>query len=167
MGYNALGIVFGPLLVGDLLDAYNMKLAVPAAGLVLFPVTPQKPKKPKYLHRHEHGHGKSKTNDDETNAAMTVDKLYVVNSITEMVITNWREVVRHMRSLDVLKIQRNIEQHREASKRRALRPSASDSLAAARPDSWEYRRLPPRKGDRNRRPPVKEPQSPGKSTLYT
>ncbi|GJN74874.1 hypothetical protein PLICBS_008967 [Purpureocillium lilacinum] len=27
MGYTALGIVFGPLLVGDLLDQYNMKLA--------------------------------------------------------------------------------------------------------------------------------------------
>lgn len=162
MGYNSLGIVFGPLLVGNLLDSYSMKLAVPGAGLVLFPVAPQKSKKHKHLHKHEHGNNKSKAVDDEKNAALAVDKLYIVNNITEMVITNWREIVRHMRSLDVLKTQRGTE-HRRVVKERTLRSSASDSFAATRFQAWEYHRRPLRSDDRDlSQPPVDERQSSGK-----
>ncbi|KAK7747171.1 hypothetical protein SLS62_009113 [Diatrype stigma] len=158
MGYNALSIVFGPLLVGNLLDSYSMKLAVPGAGLVLFPVATQKSKKPKHLHRHEHGN-KSGITGDETNAALAVDKLYIVSNITEMVITNWREIVRHMRSLDLLKTQRSTEQRRVV-KEHTLRSSASDSFAANRSQSWEYHRRPLRRDDRDpSRPPGGERQS--------
>ncbi|KAH6640852.1 hypothetical protein F5144DRAFT_484371 [Chaetomium tenue] len=40
MGYNALGIVFGPLLVGDLLNSYTMQTISTTSGPALFPATP-------------------------------------------------------------------------------------------------------------------------------
>ncbi len=139
MGYNALGILFGPLLVGDLLDSYSMRLADPASGLVLFPVSPPKSKKAKNKNRHERGHSNSKTNDDEMGAHLTVDKLHVMNSITEMIIANWREVVRQMRGLDALKTKRHVEQPGVARGCRAHNLSATDSFAMETPRSWEYR----------------------------
>ena len=42
MGYNALGIVFGPLLIGDLLNQYTMKVVTPSVGMLLFPMSPPK-----------------------------------------------------------------------------------------------------------------------------
>lgn len=138
MGYNALGIVFGPLLVGDLLDSYSMKLADPAAGLVLFPVSPSKSKKPKNNHK-PHKRDKSKTNFQDSQASLTIDKLHEVNSITEMVITNWRDVVRHMRSLDVLKTKRQSENRGPAGRERALRSSASESFMSTKARAWSGR----------------------------
>ncbi|KAJ4306497.1 hypothetical protein N0V88_001300 [Collariella sp. IMI 366227] len=67
MGYNALGIVFGPLLVGDLLNSYIMKIADPSSGLVLFPVTPPNMRKEKR---------RSKTMDDVQPPSLSVDKIH-------------------------------------------------------------------------------------------
>lgn len=94
MGYNALGIVFGPLLVGDILGSHAVKLADPSAGVFLVPASPQpKSKKEKK---------KAKESTDEPQPAfLDVDKIHIANDITEMLITNWRDVVRQMRSLDV------------------------------------------------------------------
>jgi hypothetical protein len=109
MGYNALGIVFGPLLVGDLLNSYNMKVANPVSGPALFPVTPPNLRKERR---------KSKVAEDARPPALSIDKIHVANSITEMLITHWREVVRHMRSLGVLRAGRDGPQRRIG-----LRPS--------------------------------------------
>lgn len=93
MGYNALGIVFGPLLVGDILGTHAVKLADPSAGIFLVPAAPQpKSKKEKK---------KTKESMEEPRPAfLDVDKIHIANDITEMLITNWRDVVRQMRSLD-------------------------------------------------------------------
>lgn len=93
MGYNALGIVFGPLLVGDILGSHAVKLADPSAGIFLVPASPgAKPKKDKK---------KTKESTDEPQPAfLDVDKIHIANDITEMLITNWRDVVRQMRSLN-------------------------------------------------------------------
>ncbi|KAG8408492.1 hypothetical protein J3458_019528 [Metarhizium acridum] len=90
MGYNALGIVFGPLLVGNLLDQYTMKVATPSTGLLLFPLSPP---------RFRRDRRKSTQVDTKTLGPPTVDKILVANSITEMLIANWRDVVRQMKSL--------------------------------------------------------------------
>lgn len=50
MGYNALGIIFGPLLVGDMINNYSMKVADPSAGLVLLPVSPPRSRKERHKH---------------------------------------------------------------------------------------------------------------------
>ncbi|KAK3378206.1 hypothetical protein B0H63DRAFT_398718 [Podospora didyma] len=137
MGYSALGIVFGPLLVGDLLNSYTMKLADPTAGLVLFPITPPCGKRERH---------RSRVTDETNPRALTVDKIHVANSITEMLITHWREVVRHMRSLGVLKI--NIEglsvseEQQQAARKAALRPSASESFVIRKPAEWSSLRPP-------------------------
>ncbi|KAK5663119.1 hypothetical protein OQA88_6536 [Cercophora sp. LCS_1] len=85
MGYNSLGIVFGPLLINDLINSYTMKLADPGAGLVLFPVTPPRTRKEKQ---------KAKVTEEDSRI-QSVDKIHVANAIAEMLITHWREVVKH------------------------------------------------------------------------
>ncbi|KAL2262444.1 hypothetical protein VTK26DRAFT_1293 [Humicola hyalothermophila] len=140
MGYNALGIVFGPLLVGDLLGFYMMRIADPASGLVVFPVTPPPVKKERWkCHAGAAAHP----------PAQAVDKIHVANSITEMLITHWREIVRQMRSLGNLK--RGATRTRSAGlaqklrQTSGLRPSISEltvgksaGWAPARPPSGTY-----------------------------
>ncbi|KAK7700811.1 hypothetical protein SLS64_010662 [Diaporthe eres] len=93
MGYSALGIVFGPLLIGDMLGSHSVKLADPSSGLFLVPVSPQ-PKSKK-----EKKKAKESTNEPPQ-PFWDVDKVHVANDITEMLITNWRDVVKQMRNLD-------------------------------------------------------------------
>lgn len=93
MGYSALGIVFGPLLIGDMLGSHSVKLADPSSGLFLVPVSPQ-PKSKKEKKKAK------ELADDPPQPFWDVDKIHVVNDITEMLITNWRDVVKQMRNLD-------------------------------------------------------------------
>lgn len=93
MGYNALGIVFGPLLLGDMLGSHAVKLADPCSGLFIVP-TPPSPKSKKE---------KKKVKDaaeENQQPFLNVDKIHVANDITEMLIANWRDVVRQMRNLE-------------------------------------------------------------------
>ena len=90
MGYTALGIVFGPLLVGDLLDQYSMKIATPNSGMLLFPLSPPRLRKERR---------KTQSFDGKAAGALSVDKVFMANSITEMLISNWRDIVRQMKSL--------------------------------------------------------------------
>jgi len=140
MGYSALGIVFGPLLVGDLLNSYTMRLAHPSVGLVLFPVTPPNTRKERRKSRIPSG--------EETNqqGSLTVDKINVANSITEMLITHWRDVVKHMRSLDILRAcatggapTGNFPDNYSPA---ALRPSASEPFVIRKPAEWSAHRSP-------------------------
>ncbi len=121
MGYNALGIVFGPLLVSNLLDSYSMKIANPNAGLVLLPVTPPRSKKERR---------RSKAAEDTVPDVLAVNKVHVANCITEMLITHWREVVKHMKNLGVLKKSGDTE------RTTWLRPSASESFFVKKPAEW-------------------------------
>ncbi|KAF5632576.1 Rho-GTPase-activating 6 [Fusarium tjaetaba] len=90
MGYNALGIVFGPLLVGDLLGLYCTKLAAPKAGLLVLPLRSP---------RSRQDRNGRKTLGNELGAPPTMDKILIANTIAEMLIVNWRDVVRQMKSL--------------------------------------------------------------------
>lgn len=131
MGYTALGIVFGPLLVGDLLDSYTMKLASPSSGLLIFPLTPPRLRKGRQR--------RSTPQNDE--GPTSVDKIHVANEITEMLITNWREVVRNMKSLSILS---RSNQHVESPNRRGLlRSSNSEPHAIGLPKGWKSKRSSP------------------------
>lgn len=152
MGYNALGVVFGPLLVGDLLDSYTMKLATPSAGLVLFPMTPPKLRK---LMPGGSGGGSRPLNQQspkkQSPTPLTVDKVHVANNVAEMLIRHWRDVVRHMKSLGVLKTraERGVADHQQRQQRHQrplsgssffLRPSQSETgFAMRRPTDWEIK----------------------------
>ncbi|KAK3327879.1 hypothetical protein B0T19DRAFT_475584 [Cercophora scortea] len=135
MGYSALGIVFGPLLVGDLINSYTMRLAHPSAGLLLFPVTPPNTRREKR---------KSKLADEQSPRPLTVDKIHVANGITEMLITHWREAVKHMKSLEIMKSSTDgpsiVEQ--QAARKASLRPSASESFVIRKPAEWSGIRPP-------------------------
>lgn len=122
MGYSALGIVFGPLLVGDLLEQYTMNLATPDAGLLLFPLS-----SPRKLQKGQRARRQSivDENPSRPKEGKTVDKIHVANSITEMLIVNWRDVVRQMKSLGT--------HHRHVNSSMlaaggSLRPSVSESF---------------------------------------
>lgn len=93
MGYNALGIVFGPLLVGEMLGSHAVKLADPSSGLFIVPVSPS-PKSKKDKKRAK------ESTDEPQQVFLDVDKIHIANDITEMLITNWRDVVRQMRNLE-------------------------------------------------------------------
>lgn len=87
MGYNGLGIIFGPLLVGNLLEKHAVNTA-PDMG-----ASPRNSPKTNRNSRKLRGPGV------KNSGPALMDKILVANSITEMLITNWRDVVRQMKSL--------------------------------------------------------------------
>ncbi|KAH7318127.1 hypothetical protein B0I35DRAFT_409065 [Stachybotrys elegans] len=125
MGYGALGIVFGPLLLGDLLEQYEMNIAKPSSGLLVLPHSPPKPRD---------GRRKSKHADHTHQSQPTVHKICVANSITEMLIANWRDVVRQMKTLGMRHSKADTEARHTTD---SLRPSASESFIIKMPQDWE------------------------------
>jgi hypothetical protein len=136
MGYSALGNIFGPLLVGNLLDSYTMKLANPSEGLILLPLSPPRS-------RRDRSGRKSKVVDDTHPPPIEVGKIRVAGSITEMVITHWREVVRHLKSLDALRTHKEVTASEQSQLHmRQLRPSASESFVIRQHAEWNQSRPP-------------------------
>lgn len=154
MGYGALAILFGPLLVGDLINSYSMKVADPGSGLVLLPLTPPKSRKQR----------KSKACKQEKSTIMTVDRILVANDITKMLIVHWRDVVRHLRSLNVLRTKRGAPVSAQRIQRDDMRSSASDSFSIHIPPDWSTKRPLSRHKERNTSPLTVSPTpSPSKS----
>ncbi|KAL7625157.1 hypothetical protein AAE478_004372 [Parahypoxylon ruwenzoriense] len=157
MGYNALGIIFGPLLVNELIDSYSMKVADPASGLVLLPLSPPKSRKEKRK--------RSRAHTDDSASLFPVDKIHVANSITEMLIIHWREVVRQMRSLGTLKIRRAVGSTGHRMNRSQLISSASDSFALRKPPRWDGAGLLNRRKNRDISPMARSPTPTPKTSL--
>lgn len=138
MGYGPLGTVFGPLLIGDLLDNYNFRLANPYGGLILLPISSPKSRKEKQKERQKN----NKSSSDAQSFSTHVDKIKIVNGITEMLITDWRDVVHSMKASQALRVigrQRSLAV--EASKRPALRPTASEVFASRTVPTWDTSKL--------------------------
>lgn len=126
MGYTALGIVFGPLLLGDLLDNYSMKLACPGSGLLLFPLTSPKQ------------YRKAKSAESKNSEPLIVNKILIANSVSEMLISNWRDIVRQMKSIGM---QREKELPSFSSIRSdSLQHSMSESFVIKKPQEWDEER---------------------------
>lgn len=131
MGYTALGIVFGPLLVGDLLDSYTMKLATPSAGLLLFPLTPPQLKRERQR--------TAKAQDEPPLPA--INKVHVANEIAEMLITNWREVVKNMRDIRILiRIDQGVD---KKARHKSHWSSSSDPFTIGLPRGWKSKSATP------------------------
>ncbi|KAK7954948.1 hypothetical protein PG988_015642 [Apiospora saccharicola] len=126
MGYNALAIIFGPLLVGDLINSYSMKVADPAAGLVLLPVSPPKSKKQK----------RTKGSKHQMPSMPSIDRIHVANDITEMLVVHWRDVVRHLRSMNALHPNGDPLYSGSRARRNLLNSSASEMFSMRRPPDW-------------------------------
>lgn len=154
MGYNALAIVFGPLLVGDLLNSYSMKLADPASGLVILPVTPCKSGRYRRLRKPK----------QQKPTMLTVNRVLVANDIVEMLIVHWRDVVRHLKSFDAIKkpgsgahgSERNSDPSKREDQNRCLRYSVSDT-AVQGPFDWRAGVKPDHPGNRTNSPPIATP----------
>ncbi|GAB1314288.1 hypothetical protein MFIFM68171_04498 [Madurella fahalii] len=93
MGYNALGIVFGPLLIGDDIDSCTVGGTNDTAESA--PLLAPPPNKWKLR-------WKGKIPEDVHSGTLSVDKVHMVDNIAEMLITHWRDIVKQMRSLGVL-----------------------------------------------------------------
>ncbi|EEU41381.1 uncharacterized protein NECHADRAFT_46451 [Fusarium vanettenii 77-13-4] len=124
MGYNALGIVFGPLLLGDMLEHYTMKLAAPKSGLLVLPLRSPK------LHKDRR---RGRTSETKDFRPPTVDKIHIANTIAEMLISNWRDVVRQMKSLD---IHRQEDLPNPGRQHESL-PSSQSNFVLAKPQGWD------------------------------
>lgn len=123
MGYSALAIIFGPLLVGDLLSSYSMKLADPVAGLIVLPMAPCKTGK----------HRRLKTTKQKP-AMLAVDRIMVANDIAEMLLVHWRDVVRNLASLKAQKRQEETRSPMETNDE-PQRHDQKDDLTSSKADA--------------------------------
>lgn len=150
MGYTALGVCFGPLLINDLLDKYVMRLADPHGGLILLPITPPKGRREK--RRNNKSGGSSPIHPH-------VDKFKVANGITEMLVTHWREVIRHMKNLSALKRVQSVKIFTSENTRPpVLRPSASEGFTLRNPPQWDRETPPILPDDRSPSPTPRQGQ---------
>ncbi|KAM3551106.1 hypothetical protein ARSEF4850_008038 [Beauveria asiatica] len=124
MGYGALSICFGPLLVGDLLSSYTMKIASPGSGLVVLPPATQQVRKDTR---------KNRPGSSTKNVQPAVDKILIANRVTEMLISNWRDIVRQMKSLGT---HRRRHTSGGSFSRPSLRPSASETFLTKVPKDF-------------------------------
>lgn len=92
MGYDALGIVFGPLLIADQLDKYLMGPNGSSSGHLSLP----------WASKGSREQRKPKASETQATDSSPVDRLLIANGIAEMLISDWRHVVRQIRSLGVL-----------------------------------------------------------------
>lgn len=138
MGYNSLGIIFGPLLIGELMDEYDpLREEKLLAGPTKDNTPSEKEKKSK--------HKKSKSVEEILRESkLASEKMKVANRVAEMLITHWRDVIRHMKNMGsrmdaVLENQklRDRGMVEVNSKQLLMRPSASDNLFLRRPPDME------------------------------
>ncbi|TQS37571.1 hypothetical protein Golomagni_01950 [Golovinomyces magnicellulatus] len=94
MGYSELGVIFGPILTGDLLEDYTMRFVSPSEGIVLLPISPTKSRKERKVC--------SAKNYHNAKAYIEINKNQISSSITEMLITQWRDIVKHLKDLSLL-----------------------------------------------------------------
>ncbi len=146
MGYTALGTVFGPLLIGKLIDEYDPRRQEKEAAESMETKTPPRKKQK---------HKKTKSAEESLmEYRIASEKLKVANRVTEMVITHWRDVIRHMKNLGSMTsavVQSRMLQEKGAAtnfQQPLLRPSASESFFLRKPPDWETERQPFRYGDR-------------------
>ncbi|POS85617.1 hypothetical protein EPUL_001250 [Erysiphe pulchra] len=92
MDYDSLGTIFGPIIIGDLIESYSMQIASPKAGLILLPISSPKSRKEKKRRS-------GKICDELKEVDLQMDKIEIANKITEMIITEWCDVVQHIKNL--------------------------------------------------------------------
>lgn len=150
MGYDALGIVFGPLLVGDLMNSYSMARAG-NDPVILDSRTDTSRRR------------KSRSSEESASRSLSIDKVHLANSVTEMVICHWREVVTHMRRLKLSRPGKEFPAITQLMQRRDRwpRPIASEIFTIKDLTEWDH--LPVPSGETETSPSLM-PQSTSPST---
>ncbi|ERS99305.1 hypothetical protein HMPREF1624_04504 [Sporothrix schenckii ATCC 58251] len=137
MGYAALGIIFGPLLMGELLDAYAPEArpsndsgttASPSGGPSAHGTPSPRSKSDKRR--------KSMASDKQSLAHLpsTLDKILLANDVAEMLITHWRAIVYEMKHMGIMRKESMLQHTHQLAARsaqpmpRSLRPSRSETF---------------------------------------
>lgn len=133
MGYSSLGTIFGPLLLGDLIEEYDtdhgeFNLQKPES--LQGNVSPKRKQRHKRVKSVEESLAESK---------FASEKLKIANRVAEMLITHWRDVVRHMKSMGSQTAFVNQQHNTQgiATRKPRLRSSASESISLRQPPDWE------------------------------
>lgn len=125
-GYGALGIIFGPLLIGELLAEFSNKGSPgPSRASLQSPMTPTRLKR-------ERVQKTLKSTEGSPATMVKMADIWVANDVAQMVISNWQNVVREMKSLSVLSCQGRRSED-EAVKRGILRRSVSQRFVIKQP----------------------------------
>ncbi|KAI8947942.1 hypothetical protein F4801DRAFT_604981, partial [Xylaria longipes] len=149
MGYNSLGIVFGPLLIGDMINDYSMKVANPSAGLVLLPISAPRSRKETRKYKRERKAERERKSERKrakrptpsAASSLVVDKVHVTNSITEMLIVHWREVVRQIRNTGSVRTKRSASNpQRPGNVPINISSSVSENFNIKNPPHWDHAR---------------------------
>ncbi|OAA66857.1 RhoGAP [Niveomyces insectorum RCEF 264] len=130
MGYGALGIIFGPLLMGDLLESYiagatDDALSSPALAA---------PSSASSSPRSKTDKRRKSTASDKRSLPilpLTLDNILLANDIAEMLITHWRDVVHQMKNVGIMRKESTLQphqQHHTQQPPRALRPTRSETF---------------------------------------
>ena len=101
-------------------------------------------------------HRKNKSAEESLmESKLASEKMKVANRVAEMLITHWRDVIRHMKNMgsmmdaviDSRKMREGVRGMSGAtSQQPLLRPSASESFFLRRPPDWETEERPGRYG---------------------
>ncbi len=134
MGYTALGIIFGPLLLGELLDSYTKDSPNGSFG----PSSPIVP--PSFLgtpspRSKADKRRKSIASEKHTLPVLpsTLDNILLANNIAEMLISHWREVVFQMKHMGIMRKESTMhnphtQQLPSQLQPRSLRPTRSETF---------------------------------------
>ncbi len=106
---------------------------------------------------------KSSASEKRPTTPLSIDKIHIVNTVTEMLIANWREVVKQMKSLDVLGPQSWFEQEGSSGWSWNHTPM-TESFAIERPASLHDYLGSHRRSSSNISPRSQTPSAPVSST---
>ncbi|KAI9743139.1 MAG: hypothetical protein M1818_003434 [Claussenomyces sp. TS43310] len=134
MGYEPLGVIFGPLLTGDLLEDHGISYPQFIGKNGNFHAATYSPT------RSWRGpHRKSRNSDERSSLQWRAEQIRLANSVTEMLITNWLDIVRQVKSLGAL---RSLREHQTTiDMRHTLRPYASESFMLRKQPGWNHELL--------------------------
>ena len=93
MGYQSLGVVFGPVLLGDLTDYLDVDITSDKDGLLMIPDSPKKRRKDKRAKAAD----KLQPNAD---VIACIDRVKVTARVMQMLISDWQGVVKQLRIIN-------------------------------------------------------------------
>ena len=132
MGFAALGIIFGPLLVGDHLSSYYLPESSSDSSLPP-PSMASRPETPSPRSKTDNSR-KSMASDRHAPSSLpsALDKIFLANDVAQMVISNWQGAVSQMRQIGIMRKESMLQQTKQKRPEpiaRALRPTKSDTFA--------------------------------------
>ena len=150
MGYRSLGVVLGPLLLGDLTDQVAVSDENERGGLLVLPGNTKQRRKEKKKEK-----GQDNKLEQSSDLIAHVDRANVTARVMEMLIGNWQEVVKQLRIINatrnggLLATSESRQGLVSANSKLTMRPSEEELL-------FEFLRGRPSNGDFERSMKIKK-----------